>query len=50
MDKVPKKIVAVIFSCALICLLDFLIFEYGTNSLSRNVGKELLRILCCVVY
>ena len=42
MDKVPKKkIVSVNFSHALIFLLDFLSFEYGTDRLPRNIGNEL---------
>jgi hypothetical protein len=42
MAKVPKKkTVSVNFSHAVIFLLDFLSFEYGTDRLPRNVGKEL---------
>ena len=41
MDEVSKKkIVSVNFSCVMFSLLDFLTL-YGTNRLTRNVGKEL---------
>jgi len=41
MDEVSKKkIVSVNFSCVMFSLLDFLTL-YGTNSLTRNVRKEL---------
>jgi len=43
--QTPKnKIVSVIFSCALVTLLDFLTLEGGTDRLSRNMGKEF--VLC----
>jgi len=42
MDKAAKrKIMSVNFSGAILSFLDFLTLEGGTNSLSRNVGKEL---------
>jgi hypothetical protein len=49
MDKVPKKkVVTVNFSRALFCsVLNFLIREDGTNTLSLNIGKELA--LCAVL-
>jgi len=41
--QTPKnKIVSVIFSCAVVTLLDFLTLEGRTHRLSRNMGKEFL--------
>jgi len=37
-----KKILSVHFSLAVFSLLDFFTLEDGNNSLSQNVGKDLL--------
>jgi len=36
-----KKTVSVNFSRVLFSLLDFLVLEYGTDRLSRNISKEI---------